>query len=367
MDLKYTVIGAGVVGLAIARALSMRCGGDDDVLVLEKEKTFGTGTSSRNSEVIHAGIYYVTGSLKHLLCLKGRRLLYEYCQHNKIPFNKCGKLIVATTSEEVQALESVYKQALANEVENVVCLTAEEALQLEPDIQVFAALHSKETGIIDTHAFMKSLEADLQQNNGTVVYNSEVIDLKHSEKGFHLKLNDGTEIDTKRVINSAGLQATDIAALLGFDQETMYPCKGNYFYYNGPHNCKHLIYPVPEKKLTGLGVHATLDLGGRLKFGPDTEYTDLIDDFQVQESKKDSFYQSAKKILKNIEPQHLLPDMVGIRPKLQGPEDKRIRDFYICEETTAPGFVNCLGIESPGLTSALAIGEYVCEEILNLK
>ncbi|MCK5243072.1 NAD(P)/FAD-dependent oxidoreductase [bacterium] len=367
MHFKYTVIGAGVVGLAIARALSMRCGEDNDVLVVEKEKTFGTGISSRNSEVIHAGIYYVTGSLKHRLCLQGRRLLYDYCRQKSILFNKCGKLIVATGSEEIQALEGVYKQARANVVEHVTCLTAEETLQLEPDIQVFAALYSKETGILDTHAFMQSLESDVQQHNGTVVYHSEVIGLKRTAGGFALRMHDGTEMTSTTVINSAGLHATAVAAMLGIHAETMYPCKGNYFYYNGPHRCQHLIYPVPEKKLTGLGVHTTLDLGGRLKFGPDTEYVDATDDFQVPENKTEAFYQSAKKILNNIELQHLLPDMAGIRPKLQRPEDKQIRDFYIQEEPTVSGFVNLLGIESPGLTSALAIGDYVCKDILKLK
>jgi L-2-hydroxyglutarate oxidase LhgO len=363
----FTIIGAGAIGLAIARRISEDFKEDSDVLVIEKEKSFGRGISSRNSEVVHSGIYYPTGSLKHTLCVHGRRLLYDYCERKRTPYNKCGKLIVATEDSESEALEKLYAQVMKNEIENVVRLDGKEARELEPDINVVAALFSKETGIFDTHSFMKALEGDITRNNGIIVYGSEVISIRHSDHLYYISLADGTVFASEYLINSAGLYATSVSKLLGIEPVTLYPCKGTYFSYMGRHRCRRLIYPVPHKSLTGLGVHATIDLGGRLKFGPDAEYVDNIEDFAVDKSKKMDFYLSAKKMFKDLDCDQLFPDMAGIRPKIQGPDDSQVKDFYIKDEKNSgfPKFVNLLGMESPGLTGAIAIGEYVYAMLKN--
>jgi L-2-hydroxyglutarate oxidase LhgO len=360
---KYTVIGAGVIGLAIARELAIRVKDDMGVFVVEKETASGTGVSSRNSEVIHSGIYYPTGSLKHKLCVEGRKMIYKYCSDKNIPHKKCGKLIVATSKDETESLENIFQQSKLNGIEGVVRLTKEEVYSLEPDVNAYEALLSKETGILNAHHFMSSLECDIKELNGTIVHGAEVIGLEHTENGSIVQLNDGTTFMSLAVINCAGLNSAVISKMLGLGPETIYPCKGSYFYYSGKHDLKHLIYPVPEKKLTGLGVHATLDLNGRLKFGPDTEYTDKMDDFTVDAGKKEKFFVSAKKLLKGLDPEKLLPDMAGVRPKIQGPNEAAVKDFYIKEEKYK-GFINLIGMESPGLTSSLAIGRYVADMLV---
>ncbi|MBP7736895.1 MAG: NAD(P)/FAD-dependent oxidoreductase [Spirochaetes bacterium] len=365
IDFKYTVIGAGVVGLAIARALA-EDGSGGDLLVVEKERTFGRGTSSRNSEVIHSGLYYRTGSLKHRLCLRGRRLLYDYCALKDIPHNKCGKLIIAASPEEEAELEWLRRQAERNNVENVVLLGKEESLLLEPRIKVTASLFLKETGIVDSHSLMKSLENDVKQKGGTVLYNAPVVSVRRAGC-YEIKLQDGASFTSECCVNAAGLSATAIAAMIGVPAPTLYPCKGSYFSYTGPLKCRHLVYPVPEKKLTGLGVHATIDLGGRMRFGPDTEYVSAIDDYSVGNEKLDYYYRSAKKIFPELLREDLQPDTAGIRPKIQGPGDPEVKDFYIRDEGDRgfPHLINLIGIESPGLTSSLAIGEYVKNLINN--
>lgn len=360
MKFTFTVIGAGVVGLAIARRLAEEHRGDNDVLVVEKERTFGMGTSSRNSEVIHSGIYYPQGSLKHRLCVQGRRLLYGYSARNGIPHKKCGKLVIATAPEEEPVLDGLYRQAAANGVENVERLTGPEALLLEPDIRVHSALFVKETGIIDCHSLMKSFVREIQKNNGIVQYNAPVASIRRNGP-FEVALGDGTVFSSGYVINAAGLYATSIAETIGMKVPRLYPCKGVYFSYSGDIRCSHLVYPVPEKKMTGLGVHATIDLGGRLRFGPDAEYCDCIDDYCVSDDRKDAFFRAAQKIFPALSPDYLHPDMAGIRPKIQGPDDKEVKDFYIREESGAgyPRFINLIGIESPGLTSSMAIADHV--------
>ena len=362
MDFKYTVIGAGVVGLAIARALSEAGNDGGDLLVVEKEKTFGCGISSRNSEVIHSGIYYREGSLKQRLCVRGRKLLYDYCARRDVPHKKCGKLIIATCREEEAELEWLLAQAGNNGVENVVLLDRSESLELEPHINVTASLHLKETGIVDSHSLMKAMAYDVKRNGGSLLYNSPVISLRR-DKQYVLELGDGSRFSTEYVINAAGLHATDMAGMMGIPVPPVHPCKGSYFSYSGNLRCSRLVYPVPEKKMTGLGVHATIDMDGRIRFGPDTEYITSIDDFSVMDGKKEYFFRSAKKIFPAIIPDELHPDTAGIRPKLQGPEDMDVKDFYIREERDAgfPRLVNLVGIESPGLTSSMAIGEYVKE------
>ncbi|MFH1542259.1 MAG: NAD(P)/FAD-dependent oxidoreductase [bacterium] len=364
MEFKYVIIGAGVVGLAVARELSLHVQDDEGVVVLEKEKTSGTGISSRNSEVIHAGIYYPTNSLKHRLCIEGRRLLYQYCAEKNIPHQKCGKLIIATDPSESDALAKVYDQAQKNGVENVVRLTREEALALEPDINVHEALLSKETGIINVHSLMDVLEKEFVANNGTIAHNSEVVVIAYDGKMFTVTLKDGTVLLADKVINCAGLGGIKVSELLGITPEKMYPCKGSYFSYNGKHSCKHLVYPVPEHNLKGLGVHATISLDGTLRFGPDVEYSSDINDYQVDSAKHQAFALSAQKLFNNLDSVKLTPDMAGMRPKIQGPSDKVVKDFYIKNETEFPGFINLLGIESPGLTASLAIGQHVWEKLL---
>ncbi|MCD4812549.1 NAD(P)/FAD-dependent oxidoreductase [bacterium] len=366
MNFRYTVIGAGVIGLAVARSLLQHCRPGETVLVVEKEGRFGCGISSRNSEVIHAGIYYPTHSLKHTLCIAGRRMLYAYCDAHKVPHAKCGKLIVATTPEEETVLEDVEKQALANGVEAVRRLTRSQALEMEPDIKVFSALFSEETGMIDTHKFMQSMAAEIEAAGGIIAYGAAVTDVELKKGDYVIRLADDTVFHSGYVINAAGLQALEISKMIGVEPVRLHPCKGSYFYYTGKHRVKHLVYPVPEKKLTGLGVHATLDLTGRLKFGPDTEYVHAGDDYEIDEGKKKSFFEAAQKIIPSVKYDQLVPDMAGIRPKIQGPEDPVVKDFYICEEKTSPKWINLLGIESPGLTCALAIGDYVVQDIIGL-
>jgi L-2-hydroxyglutarate oxidase LhgO len=360
MDFKYTIIGAGVVGLATARALTDPGNADGDLLVVEQERTFGRGISSRNSEVIHSGLYYREGSLKQRLCVRGRRLLYDYCAQKDIPHEKCGKLIIATCPDEEAELEWLRIQAEKNNVENVVPLDRKESLSLEPHINVTASLFVKETGIVDSYSLMKALEYDVKQNNGTVLYNAAVVSLRHDDR-YEIELNDGTRFSSEYLINAAGLSAPSITGMLGVAVPLLYPCKGSYFSYSGPLRCRHLIYPVPEKKLTGLGVHATIDMNGRIRFGPDTEYINCTDDFTVRADKKEYFYRSAKKIFPEIIIEDLHPDTAGIRPKIQGPDDPEVKDFYIREERDKgfPRLVNLMGIESPGLTSSIAIAEYV--------
>ncbi len=360
MKFKYTIIGGGVVGLAIAYELT-KTARPDSVLLVEKEKTCGGGVSSRNSEVIHSGIYYPYDSLKHRLCLEGRRLLYAYLQKNNLPYIKCGKMIVAVNEDELADLDELAKKAEKNEVENVTRLTRQEIEKLEPQVNCVAALFSAETGILDIHAFMKALEIDINKTGGLILNGAGVEKIEYKNNKYRLSLTDKTEFTSEYVINSAGLAAQSISDLLGFVPEKLYPCKGNYFYYAGKHNVKHLIYPMPHKNLTGLGTHVTLDLNGRMKFGPDVEYIDNIEDYAVDETKRGEFFTAAGKLVKDLKLENIAPDQAGIRPKIQGPQDNKVKDFYIKDEKDRgfPGFINLLGIESPGLTSSLAIGRYV--------
>ncbi|MBN2161257.1 MAG: NAD(P)/FAD-dependent oxidoreductase [Spirochaetes bacterium] len=364
MKFECTIIGAGVVGLAVARRLSEEIRDDGWLLVVESERTFGRGISSRNSEVIHSGIYYPRGSFKHILCARGRRLLYEYCAVAGVPYRKCGKIIVATRPAEVPALDRLERQAADNGIENVCRLDAAGSRALEPEMRVHSSLLVKEAGIVDSHSLLKALEREVRMNNGTLLYNARVAAIRR-KNGYEIELSDGTKFMSSRVINAAGLSGQSIAAMAGIPAPELYPCKGTYFSCSRRVARDHLIYPVPEQGLVGLGIHATIDLAGRVRFGPDVEYIDGTDDFSVDEGRRDSFYNSIQRIFPEIKRESLLPDMAGIRPKLQGPHDREVKDFYIGEERDKgfPGFINLLGIESPGLTACLAIGEYVGELI----
>lgn len=365
MDTNITIIGAGVIGLAIAAELSKT---NQNVFVLEKNERFGQETSSRNSEVIHSGIYYSTNSLKAKLCVRGNEMLYNYCKQKNVVYNRCGKIMVATSAREVVELEKVLIQSQINGVTDGVRLSANEIKCLEPNISGLEGLYFPSTGVIDSHGLMKQLLNDIMVNGGQVVFRSEVIGIKKNKKGYQLEVNDpqgGFTFTTNIIINSAGLWSEKISELAGIYDPNykIYYWKGEYFSVGNGKNrlVKRLIYPVPLKNTTGLGIHATIDLNNGLKLGPNAIYLDGIGfDYSVDISNLNSFFESAKTFLPFLEKDDLRPDQAGIRPKLQKPGDS-VRDFIIKNEVDRgfPNFINLIGIESPGLTSCLSIAEYV--------
>ncbi len=355
-----TIIGAGIIGLAVAAELSKK---HKDLILLEKNDHFGQETSSRNSEVIHAGIYYPKGSLKQKLCIEGAPLLYKICKKAAIPHKRCGKIIIATNPSELSHLEELYKKANMNGVKTKL-LDQKEIQKLEPNTNAIAGLYSPMTGIVDSHSLMKYLYSKAQSSGCEVVYRSEVVLLRKKNNGFIVGLKqDEYQFFTRVVVNCAGLFADQIAALIGLDIDRLgYRlrfCKGDYFSYQKPSPVNMLVYPVPSQDGVSLGVHATLDMGRRLRFGPDAEYVDEIN-YQVNASKAGLFYQAANKIIPNIDKKAIVPDMSGIRPKLGGP-GVPFRDFIIKEETNTElsGFINLIGIESPGLTCCVSIAQKV--------
>jgi L-2-hydroxyglutarate oxidase LhgO len=353
------VVGAGVVGLAVARALSLR---GHEVLVLEAEASIGTGISSRNSEVIHAGIYYQTGSLKAQLCVAGKKALYEYVEGRGIAHRRCGKLIVANSLGQVDTLRSIIEKANLNGVADLRLLDRQEALSFEPALECVAAIYSPSTGIVDSHALMLSLQGDLEHAGGMVAFRASLVSADCTPNGIVLTTADGTQMHCTRVVNAAGLAAPALArrfaGLSSKHVPTEYFAKGNYFTLAGRAPFEHLIYPVPEA--AGLGVHLTLDLGGQAKFGPDVQWVESPDDLAVDPARGDAFYAEVRKYWPALPDAGLIPGYAGIRPKISGPGDVG-RDFMISGPTEhgVPGLVNLFGIESPGLTSCLAIGEHV--------
>lgn len=360
MDTADTVvIGAGVVGLAVARSLALT---GRDVLVLEACETFGTQTSARNSEVIHAGIYYSPHSLKARLCVEGKRLLYAYLQDRHLPFRRTGKLIVATSVSQLGALEALKAQGEANGVRDLQILGVPEAQALEPELDCMGALLSPSTGIVDSHALMLSLLGDLEAAGGTLAVHSPFSRAYAEPDGIVVVTEDGTELKANIVVNSAGLQACDVARRCrGMRLQAIPPAhfaKGSYFSLATRGPFSRLIYPVPEA--AGLGVHLTLDLGGQTRFGPDVQWVGSPDDVQVDPRRSDAFYSEIRKYWPGLPDDALQPAYAGIRPKISGPGASPA-DFLIQDASAhgVPGWVNLLGIESPGLTSALAIGEFV--------
>ena len=378
-----TIIGAGVVGLAITEALAAK---NRQVVILEKNDAHGRETSSRNSEVIHAGIYYRKEFLKSRLCVTGNPMLYAWCEQKGVPCRRIGKLIVSTTEEEEADLERIKAQADENGVSGLALLGRTQVKTMEPEVTALGALYSPHTGIIDTHSLMASLLFSAEAKGAILTCRAEVTAIDYDGKVYTLAVNGGRyRIRTKALINSAGLYADRIAAMAGIDIESMgyglKLCKGNYFSASPSPRLRHLIYPVPVKDNIGLGIHATLDLAGRIRFGPDARYlpspsstqgekagrgitpqAEPVEgfDYTVDEGLRGAFYESIRKYLPQITPDALHPDMSGIRPKLQGPGEAP-RDFVIREESALgfPGLINLIGIESPGLTSCLAIGAYV--------
>ncbi len=368
-----TIIGAGVVGLAIAAQLARR---DRVVFVLEKNERFGQETSSRHSGVIHSGIYYPAGSLKAKLCVEGNRLLYELCRKHGIGHRKLGKLIVATSDEETGQLQELKAKGQRNGATGLKIISRSELKKLEPNVEGVAALLSPSTGIIDSHALMEYFAARAKENGAEVAYRKNVVGLEKVSAGYKVTVEENDKgkfsFTTHILINCAGLYCDKIAGLAGIDIDRagyrLHYCKGEYFTVGNGKNrlVKRLIYPVPEVKDTGLGVHVTLDLEGRMRLGPNTEYVDGID-YSVDSRHKDSFYDAAKGMFPFIEYADLEPEMAGIRPKLQGPGED-VRDFVIRDETDKglPGFIDLIGIESPGLTSSPAIGKYVAALVKSL-
>jgi L-2-hydroxyglutarate oxidase LhgO len=361
------VIGAGVVGLAVARALTRSSRLDvQELLVLESQEAIGMGTSSRNSEVIHAGIYYAAGSLKAICCVQGRQQLYAYAQERGIPHRRCGKLIVATEPSQISQLESIVRKAQANGVDDLRIITREEAQLLEPALRCEAAILSPSTGIIDSHAYMLSLQGDLEQGGGMVVCHSRVASARCEADGTVLCMADGSELKARIVVNSAGVYAPGLAALFeGMPAQhvpTAYYAKGNYFTLSGKAPFSHLIYPVPEA--AGLGVHLTLDLGGQAKFGPDVEWVDDPEQLAVDPDRCRDFYAEVRRYWPALADDSLQPGYAGIRPKLGG-EDQPACDFVLSGPAVhgVPGLMHLFGIESPGLTSSLALADRVVAQL----
>lgn len=361
-DCDAVIVGAGVVGLAVARALAVR---GQSVIVLEKNEGIGMETSSRNSEVIHAGLYYPTGSLKAQLCVEGKRALYDFCASHHVPHRNCGKLIVATTDAEIPAIEAIRQKGLANGVDDLVWLSGEDARAKEPALACVAALHSPSTGIIDSHAYMLALQGDIEANGGAIAFNTGFVAARMVPGGFEIEADGGVTLTAARLINAGGLHASHVAhAIDGLDARfipvTNY-AKGNYFSLAKRAPFTHLIYPAPHTH--GLGVHLTLDMGGAAKFGPDVEWVDGLD-YEVDPRRGDSFYAAIRTYWPELPDGALQPSYSGIRPKICGPNDPA-PDFRI-DGPAVHGIahlVNLFGIESPGLTSSLAIADRVGEAL----
>jgi L-2-hydroxyglutarate oxidase LhgO len=352
------IIGAGVIGLAVAAEVA-RPG--LNIYILEKNSAHGSGISSRNSEVIHGGMYYPEGSLKATLCVTGRHLLYEIAAKYAIPHRKTGKLIIATTNDETEEIERLHENAKNNSINSTELITARRVAQMEPNIRVYAALYSPQTGIISAHDLMNHFLVQAQNRKAVLVNHTKVVRIEQEVHGYKIfTQNSGGEafeFSCTAIINAAGLESDTIAGLAGSSYQLHY-CKGDYCSISGVKKglVQRLIYPVPEKNQAGLGVHLTIDLDGRLKLGPDATYIPREENYQIAAEKASLFYRRAGKFLPFLKEENVSPDTAGIRPKLQGPEDT-FRDFVIKEDL--PGFINLVGIESPGLTASPAIARLV--------
>ncbi len=360
-----------MVGLAAAAALA-RAG--RSVLVIERHARIGQETTSRNSEVIHAGIYYPPGSLKARLCVGGREALYARCETLKIPHRRLGKLIVASEPGEVETLEQLRTRGTVNGVPGLEILDRAQVSSREPALSAAAALLSPSTGIVDAMALCLSYAAEAESHGALLVLRTEVLGIEPRSGGYFVRARgEGGETDAigcAAVVNAAGLGADALAERAGFDVDAsgyrLHPCKGDYFALapSAPLRVSQLVYPVPSAG--GLGIHATLDLGGRIRFGPDAEYVDRVR-YEVDPAKAELFASRVRRYLPQLEADWLSPDYAGVRPRLAAPGEPP-RDFVVAEESEAglPAFVNCIGIESPGLTAAPAIGDRVVELLRSL-
>ncbi len=369
-EVECVVVGAGAVGLAVARALA-RAG--REVVVLERADAIGSGISARNSEVIHGGIYYPAGSLKARLCVEGRRMLYDYLERHGLAHRRCGKLIVANGTAQEAELERLAERGRENGVEGLAALTSAQARALEPALRCTAALASPETGILDAHGFMLSLRGEIEDAGGAIALASPLVGAEAEAEGFTLHVGGAApmRLRARMLVDSAGLSAPAVAARiegLGVKHVPQaHYAKGNYFSLAGATPFSHLIYPIPEA--AGLGVHLTLDLGGQARFGPDVEWIDppSIDeiDYAVDARRGDGFYAAIRSYWPALPDGALLPAYAGVRPKLAGP-NAPASDFVISGPETHGmlGLVNLFGIESPGLTASLAIANDVAKRLM---
>ena len=363
-----TIIGAGVVGLAISEKLSHS---GKELILLERHDGFGREASSRNSEVIHAGIYYPKSSLKAKLCVEGNALLYDLCEAKLIPYNRVGKIIIANSEEESGQIQELLKRGNDNGVKGLELISHKEIKALEPHVKGESGLYSPNTGVLDSHSLMHYYEQASIRNGVTVAYNCEVIGIEKTAQGYIIEILDADgenfKILSEILINSSGLNSNKIVSLLGIDIDLvgyrLHPCKGEYFSISNRHKGKvqHLIYPAPTK--LSLGLHAVVELDGRLKLGPNAFYVDKIN-YDINLEHKVDFFKSAERYFDFLEDDDLQPDQAGIRSKLQKPGEA-FRDFIIKEESDLgfPGLINLIGIESPGLTAAPAIALLVFEMI----
>jgi L-2-hydroxyglutarate oxidase LhgO len=359
------VVGAGVVGLAVARALARR---GDQVIVLEAEARIGSHTSSRNSEVIHAGIYYPRGSLKARLCVRGRELLYAYCAEHKVEAQRIGKLIIACDPSEEAALANIQRAAVDNGVDDLRPLSASEIARLEPHVRASAGLFSPSTGIIDSHGFMTALKLDAEQHGAIVQLRTRCLGAAPVPGGYEVRYAGSDEVGVlacTRLVNAAGLWAPTLAKeLAGLDPSTLptaHYAKGHYFYLHGQSPFRHLVYPVPVRH--GLGIHVTLDLAGHVRFGPDVSFCEGVD-YDFDETRADAFVEAIRRYYPAIDGAQLTPGYIGVRPKL-GPALAAASDFIVHgpAQHGCAGLVSLFGIESPGLTAALALAEHVSEQL----
>lgn len=357
---ECVVVGAGVVGLAVARALALS---GREVWVLEGAEGIGTGVSSRNSEVIHAGIYYAAGSLKARFCVEGKRQLYEYCAERGIAHSRMGKLIVASDAAEVPVLETIRGKAAANGVDDLSLLSGEEVGRLEPALRVAGALLSPSTGVVDSHALMLAMQGDVENAGGAVVFHAPVLGGRVQGGTILLQVGgeEAMELECEVLVNAVGLHAPDLArSIEGIPAETIpqtHLCKGSYYSLVGRAPFSRLVYPVPEK--AGLGVHLTLDLGGQARFGPDVQWVER-EEYDVDIRRADGFYAAIRRYWPGLADGALAPGYAGIRPKISGPTEPAA-DFLVSGPAAhgIGGLVNLFGIESPGLTSSMAIGGHV--------
>ena len=362
---SVAIIGAGVIGLAVAARLAQK---HRNAYVLEKNESFGLETSSRNSETIHAGIYYARDSLKATTCVAGNALLYELCAKHGVACLKTGKLIVATREEEMERLEALLATGRQNGVEGLQIISRSEVKRLEPNVEAIAAIHVPSSGIIDSHALMRFYLARAREAGAEIAYLSKVVGIEHLSDGYAVTVEDSQGSFTFRtevLVNCAGLQSDTVAQLAGIDIDResyrLHFCKGEYFSVSSAKQnmVSRLIYPVPEPGAGGTGIHNVFDVERRMRLGPNARYLDDID-YRVDPSQKQSFFEAVNKFLPFIELEDLQPEMAGIRPKLSGPGESP-RDFVLRHEKDRglPGFIDLVGIESPGLTSAPAIADLV--------
>ncbi|RTL51790.1 MAG: NAD(P)/FAD-dependent oxidoreductase [Bradyrhizobiaceae bacterium] len=358
--IECIVVGAGVVGLAIARRLALA---GRDVIVLEGESSIGSGTSSRNSEVIHAGIYYAQGSLMARLCVAGKLALYDFCASRGVPYRRCGKLIVATSEEDEDRLKAIGARAEANGVDDLQVLAAEDVQALEPDLDCTRALLSPSTGIIDSHAYMLALRGDAEAAGAAFAFHAPLLGARVTPDGFMINVGGEAPMTLAcyLLVNAAGLYATNVARTIeGLPADRIpaaYFAKGNYFSCAVRAPFSHLVYPVPEPG--GLGVHLTMDMAGQVRFGPDVEWVDSID-YTVDPSRAERFYPAIRRYWPSLPDGALSPAYSGIRPKIVPPA-VAVQDFLIQDRHAhgIGGLINLFGIESPGLTASLAIADHV--------